>query len=72
MRSADSLEKILMLRKTEGRKRRGQKRMRCLDGIANSKDMSLNRFLGVGEVINYTLICDDLIVISKTPFGFCS
>ena len=49
MRSADSLEKILMLRKTEGRKRRGQKRMRCLDGIANSKDMSLNRFLGVGD-----------------------
>ena len=49
MRSAYSLEKILMLRKTEGRKRRGQKRMRGLDGITNSKDMSLSRFLGVGE-----------------------
>ena len=49
MQRTDSLEKILMLRKTEGRKRRGQKRMRCLDGITNSKDMSLNRFLGVGD-----------------------
>ena len=41
--------KDLMLGKIEGRRRRGQKRMRCLDGIANSKDMNLNRFLGVGD-----------------------
>ena len=41
MRRADSLEKILMLGKIEGRRRRGQQRMRCLNGIINSMDMSL-------------------------------
>ena len=39
----DSLEKALMLGKTEGRKRWGQRRMRLLDGIANSVDMSLSK-----------------------------
>ena len=39
MRRADSLEKTLMLGKTEGRRIRGQKRMRWLDGITGSKDM---------------------------------
>ena len=43
MRRADSLEKTLMLGKIEGRRRRGQQRMRCLDGITNSMDMSLNK-----------------------------
>ena len=38
---ADSLEKTLMLRKNEGRRRRGQQRMRCLDGITDSMDMGL-------------------------------
>ena len=38
----DSLEKALMLGKTEGRRRRGQQRMRCLDGIIDSVDMSLS------------------------------
>ena len=38
---ADSLDKTLMLRNTEGRRRRGQQRMRWLDGIADSVDMSL-------------------------------
>ena len=42
MRRADSLEKTLMLGKIEGRRRRGQLRMRRLDGIADSMDMSLS------------------------------
>ena len=42
MQRADSLEKTLMLGKTEGRRRRGQQRMRWLDGIMDSMDMSLS------------------------------
>ena len=43
MRRADSLEKTLMMGKTEGRRRREQQRIRCLDGITDSMDMGLRK-----------------------------
>ena len=47
MQRTDSLEKTLMIEKTEGGRRRGRKRMRWLDGITESVDMSLSNYRGL-------------------------
>ena len=58
MRRVDSLEKILMLGRIGGRRRRGRQRMRWLEGINDSMDMSLSGTPGVGDGQGGLACCD--------------
>ena len=69
MQRADSLEKTLMLGKTEGRRRRGQQRMRWLDGITNSNGHEFEQTLGDGEGQRSLECCNHGVAKSWTRPG---
>ena len=66
MLRANSLEKTLVLGKIEGRKRKGQQRMRWLDGIIDSNDMSLNK---LGDDEGQEAWCAEVHGVSKSQKG---